>query len=84
MNTEFVLLNLREAHEALAGIIRDIESQPDYGYGNYIIDMTHVYHHVNTAWNIQNVDQETAKNCNKKNFFKWRQFPKEDDIYLSG
>lgn len=82
MNTEFVLFNLREAHEALAEIIRDVESQPDYDYGNYTIDMTHLYHHVNTAWNAQDVDHERAKTCNEKDFFKWRQFPK-DGICLS-
>jgi len=82
MNKDFVLFNLREAHESLQRIIKDIESQPDYDYGEYIVEMTHLYHHVNTAWNAQDVNQERAKKCNEEDLFKWRQFPK-DDIYLS-
>ncbi len=82
MNKDFVLFNLREAHQALQRLIGDIESQPDYDYGEYIVKMTHLYHHVNTAWNAQDVNQERAKKCNEEDFFKWRQFPK-DDIYLS-
>ncbi|NIP25448.1 MAG: hypothetical protein GWN67_23200 [Phycisphaerae bacterium] len=82
MNKDFVLFNLREAHQALQRIIGDIESQPDYAYGEYIVEMTHLYHHVNTAWNEQNVNSERAKKCNEEDFFKWRQFPK-DDIDLS-
>ncbi len=82
MNKEYVLSHLRQAQEALMGIIRDIESQPDYDYGEYIIDITHLYHHINTAWNAQNVDPERAETCNEKDFFKWRQFPQKD-IYLS-
>ena len=70
MNKDFVLFNLREAHEALQRIIKDIESQPDYDYGEYIVEMTHLYHHVNTAWNAQNVNQELAKKCNEEDFFK--------------
>ena len=82
MNKDFVLFNLREAHKSLQRIIKDIESQPDYDYGEYIVEMTHLYHHINTAWNAQNVNQERTKKCNEEDFFKWRQFPK-DDIYLS-
>lgn len=61
MNKDFVLFNLREAHESLQRIIKDIESQPDYDYGEYIVEMTHLYHHVNTAWNAQNINQERVK-----------------------
>lgn len=82
MNKDFVLFNLREAHESLQRIIKDIESQPDYDYGEYIVEMTHLYNHVNIAWNAQNVNQERAKKCIEEDFFKCRQFPK-DDIYLS-
>lgn len=82
MNKDFVLFNLREANKALQKIIKNIESQSDYDYGEYMVEMTHLYHHVNTAWNAQNVDQEGAERCSEEDFFKWRQFPK-DDIYLS-
>ncbi|MHC4545354.1 MAG: hypothetical protein ACYSYL_12670 [Planctomycetota bacterium] len=82
MNKDFVLFNLREAAKALQKIIKNIDSQPDYDPGEYIVEMTHLYHHVNTAWNAQNVDQEDAEKCSEEDFFKWRQFPK-DDIHLS-
>jgi hypothetical protein len=49
MNKDYVLYNLDEAQKALGGIIADMRSNRDYDYGEFIVDITHVYHHLNTA-----------------------------------
>jgi oligoendopeptidase F len=43
MNIDFVLFHLTNAHEALSELITDMKSDPDYDYGEYVVDMTHVY-----------------------------------------
>jgi hypothetical protein len=81
MNKDYVLYNLDEAHKALAEIIADMRSNRDYDYGDYVVDMTHVYHHLNTAWNARDASKAAADECSEKDFYSWRQFPTED-IYL--
>jgi hypothetical protein len=82
MNTEFMLWNLKEALESLQQMIQEIESQDDYDYGEYIVEITHLYHHLNTAWNAQDADEERVKRCSEEDFYNWRRFPIED-IYLA-
>jgi hypothetical protein len=81
MNKDFVLWNLTEAQKALGDLIDDMKSDPDYDYGNYIVDITHVYHHLNTAWNARDESKAAADDCSEADFYRWRQFPTED-IYL--
>ena len=81
MNKDYVLYNLEKAHKALAEIIAEMKSNRDYDYGEYIADVTHVYHHLNTAWNARNASEAAADECSENDFYRWRQFPQED-IYL--
>ena len=81
MNKDYVLYNLDEAHKALGEIIADMRSNRDYDYGEYIADITHVYHHLNTAWNARDAAKTAADECAEEDFYRWRQFPTED-IYL--
>jgi hypothetical protein len=82
MNKEFILSNLRDAAQELASTIHDIESDTEYEYGNFAVAMNHLYHHLNTAWNGRNASDAEVKECTEDNFFKWRQFPNSDEIYL--
>ncbi|MHC4498450.1 MAG: hypothetical protein ACYS21_04980, partial [Planctomycetota bacterium] len=72
---------LKEALESLEQMIQEIESQDDYCYGEYIVDITHLYHHLNIAWNARDADEERVNRCSEEDFYNWRQFP-VDDIYL--
>ena len=82
MNKEFMLYHLREASEQLAATIRELETDPEYEYGNLVVDMGHLYHHINSAWNARDSSDEEARECTEDNFIKWRQFPSGDEIYL--
>jgi len=48
MNRDWVLFNLREAEEEIRRTIADIETTPDYDYGEFVVAMSHAYHHLNT------------------------------------
>jgi hypothetical protein len=69
MNKDYVLYNLDEAHKALGEIIADMRSNRDYDYGEYVVDMTHVYHHLNTAWNARGATNAAADECSEEDFY---------------
>ena len=77
MNKAYVLYNLKKAKEELDKTINAIEKDPKYDYGEYIVAMTHLYHHINTAWNARDANQKEADECSEENFKAWRQFPAE-------
>lgn len=83
MNREYVLYHLKEAHEELTKTIREIEHNPDYDFGEYIVAMTHLYHHINTAWNAKDVTPERADRSSEEDFERWRQFPSDIDLSAS-
>jgi hypothetical protein len=82
MNKDYVLYNLTHAQEALGKLITEMRSDPDYDYGEYVVDMSHVYHHLNTAWNARDATKAAADECSEEDFYRWRQFPSEKEIYL--
>ncbi|WP_321279154.1 hypothetical protein [Marinifilum fragile] len=79
MNKEYILYNLKEALEQLSNTIHELETDKDYEYGNFRVDMEHLYHHVNTAWNAQNSSDQESRECSESNYNTWRQFPKDMD-----
>ena len=78
MNKSWVLFHLAEAQEELEKTIKEIESDPEYDSVEYSIAMSHLYNHINTAWNSQNSTETEESNDN--NFEKWRQFPTNIDM----
>ena len=82
MNKDWVQFHLTHAHEALGQLITDMKADQDYDYGEYVVDMSHVYHHLNTAWNSRDTTEDAARECSEEDFYRWRQFPGEEEIYL--
>lgn len=80
MNKDYVLYNLKEAREEIETTIREIASEEDYGHGDYSVAMTHLYHHINTAWNARDASEIEAKECSEEDFLAWRQYPKDLDM----
>ncbi|MEO8479902.1 MAG: hypothetical protein ABI542_09755 [Gemmatimonadota bacterium] len=75
MNRELVRVHLREAREAIDAIVRDIEQDPEYNDAGLWVEMQHVYHHVNTAWNARNATDAAAEPVSEENFRRWNRFP---------
>ena len=80
MNRDFVLFHLGEAEKAIRDTIAEIKAHPDYDYGEYRVDMEHVYHHVNSAWNARDASEAAAKECSEADFSRWRQFPTDIEL----
>jgi hypothetical protein len=80
MNRDYILFHLREAQEAITKMIEEIESTPDYGYGEFVVETRHLYHHINTAWNARDASPERAHECTEEDFASWRLFPGDLDM----
>jgi hypothetical protein len=75
MNKDFILFHLTEAANAIRNTIDKIKSDPEYEYGSYRVDIEHIYHHVNSAWNAKDATDAAVKKCSQEDFDRWRQFP---------
>ena len=75
MNREHVLLQLQEAEEELAGTIAAMRADPEYDFGEFLVAMQHLYHHLNTAWNGRDATPEQVTACTEEDFRRWDRFP---------
>ncbi|MGZ3332354.1 MAG: hypothetical protein ACXU9O_15180 [Gemmatimonadaceae bacterium] len=75
MNREQALSHLSEAREAITRMIEEIQKAPDYDDSEYGVDMQHVYHHINTAWNSRNASSTQVEQATDTMFNRWNAFP---------
>ena len=78
MNKSYILYNLKEAYAQISETIAEFESNSDYGFPEFKVEMEHIYHHLNTAWNAQNSTEQESNECSEENFQLWRRFPGND------
>ena len=82
MTKDYVLYNLKEAAEELGRTIGGIEADSDYGDEEFEIAVTHLYHHLNTAWNARHASPDHVNACATADFKRWRQFPTDINMSL--
>jgi hypothetical protein len=75
MNKVRIFFHLKDSKDALERLINEMESDPGYDYGNYIVDMRHIYHHLNTAWNSRDASNKQVRPVTDQDFNKWQHFP---------
>ena len=80
MNKEYVLFHLEAAKGELEKTLKEIKTDSEYDYGNFVVAMQHLYHHINTAWNARDASTERAEACSEDDFQRWRQFPSDIDM----
>ena len=82
MNKQHVLFHLHEAHQQLIETIEAMEQDPDYEFGDFMPDMSHLYHHINTAWNSQDASVAKTEECTETDFNRWRLMPTNEELLL--
>jgi len=82
MNQKIVLFHLREAAEQLEKTIQALASEANYGVEELCVEMSHVYHHLNTAWNGRDQTDSQFKECTAQDFARFRKFPTEEVLLL--
>lgn len=75
MNRDWVLHHLREAREELGRTIDEIVATPDYDVGELLVSMSHLYHHLNTAWNARDAAESAVREVSAEDFKRWSRFP---------
>ena len=80
MNTKFILFNLQEALEELDSTIKQIEGDSDYEELELSVAMSHLYHHVNTAWNARNSTNEESMEGSDEDFNRWGRYPSDLEV----
>jgi hypothetical protein len=68
MNRELILFHLKEPQEKLRGANEEFDKRSDYDEGEYFVAMTHLYHHLKTAWNSKDVSDEDARTSSDESF----------------
>ena len=82
MNKEHTLWQLKEAQEQLSETIENLSTDQEYEFGDFVVEMSHLYHHINTAWNSQDASTSETSECSEENFSKWRQMPSASELLL--
>ena len=77
MPLDYTLWNLKEAAEELSRIITRLESGTDDGEFDTGVPISHVYHHLNTAWHARAASEEQVEECSEDDFLRWRRFPED-------
>ena len=80
MKKEAILAHLREAKQELDETIAEIERDNDFDLDGYYVNLQHVYHHLNTAWNIRKESDSRIEECTEEDFMRWRKFPSDFDL----
>ena len=62
--------DIKQALEEIEDTIKDIEGDSEYDDPEYAVAMTHLYHHVNTAWNSRNSSDDETSESSEANFLK--------------
>lgn len=82
MNHKAVLYHLQEAKKELDRTILEIEKNKSYEVGDFLPAMSHLYHHLNTAWNGKETPAKDYPAASRLRFHDWRKFPPNDDLLL--
>ena len=81
MNNRHTEFHLKEALEQLQETISSFQ-KGDVDEVQLELDMEHLYHHINTAWNSRNALEKDTDECSQANFEEWRKFPSDIDLSI--
>lgn len=82
MNKRVILFHLGEAKEELDRTIKEIGKDGDYCVEEFQVAMSHLYHHLNTAWNGRDMSDEAFRECRQEDFDSFRKFPSNEEMML--
>ena len=82
MNKEWIASHLEEAAEQLQETVKNLSSDSDYSYGDLVVEISHAYHHINTAWNSRDATPETVANYTDADYDEWQKMPSADELMM--
>ncbi len=82
MNKEWIAFHLEEAAEQLQDTLKRLSSESDYSYGDFVVEMSHAYHHINTAWNSRDATPDAVAHHTDANYDEWQRMPSADELMM--
>ncbi len=79
MNLKVVSSNIQEALEELEKI-RDKINSKTINEVEFQVQLQHVYHHLNFAWNVRHQKSERYRNMTDEDFKVWGKYPTDLDF----
>ena len=83
MNKAWITSNIDEAVEQLQETLKNLAEDSEYDYGDFVVEMSHAFHHLNTAWNSQSKSEAEVAESTEADFYNWRRFPTNEDLLLT-
>jgi len=74
VNRALVLHHLTEAHQSLSRMLAEARRDEEWGIGELGVEMQHLYHHINTAWNAR-YSPNAVGQASDAEFREWSAFP---------
>jgi hypothetical protein len=81
MNKRVILFHLNEAKEELDRTIQEIGKNGEYDVAEFRVAMSHLYHHLNTAWNGREMADDLSEE-RRHEFDLFRKFPSNEEMML--
>lgn len=79
MNKREILFHLKEE---LDRTIEEIGKGGEYEVEEFLVAMSHLYHHLNTARNGREMSDEAFRVCRQEEFDLYRKFPSNEEMML--
>ncbi len=80
LNKDYIRWHLEEAAKEITNTLSEMESDSEWEIGDFFVEMRHLFHHVNSAWNARYSSEAEANECSEENFETWRQYPTDLEI----
>lgn len=73
-----IISNLHEAACSIRDLNEELKNERLLTLGKFNVEMGHIYHHINFAWNIRGLrDVSRYANMSDEDFRKWTKYPTE-------
>ena len=72
---KYIIRELLEARPEIDYIIKSLKDDPTFSEGHFRASLEHLYHHLNSAWHIRNLEEERIIECSEEDFIAWSKFP---------
>ena len=82
MNKEWIAFHLDEAAEQLRETVKRLSSEPGYSHSEFMVEISHAYHHINTAWNSRDASPEVVANHTNADYDEWQKMPSADELMM--
>lgn len=80
MNKPHIRFHLTEARQALDQLLTELDRNLEYEFGDYRVDIEHLFHHIISAWNGRDASEQATSECSEGDFRRWRQFPADIEL----